>query len=123
MSGNRASRYFHRATFGSRQLLRAESRSRLGATELRQKVAHGVSRGSCAANDASRSAATEPLLASTKVLPPLRGFGSLDTLTHGSRRGLLSVAAPQLRARAHRPLSPLRPLRPLREAQSVNPTA
>ena len=37
--------------------------SRVSATELRQKVAHGVSRGSRALNDVSRSAATESLFA------------------------------------------------------------
>ena len=76
----------------------AARRTPVGATELRQKVAHGVSRGS--SGGAKRAAERRQKRTQSggqtgfSAAPP--GLAVLFAYTHGSRRGLLSAAAPQL---------------------------
>ncbi len=80
---------------GPSQFLATEvSQVLIPATEWRQRVAHGVSRGNEWENAPVPGGATEYVPAN--ALSPLRGLTCGAPFSHGSRRGLLSPAAPQL---------------------------
>ena len=80
--------------------------ARLSGTECRQMVAHGGSRGYWVGSIASPGGVKEfsrllfaflrRALFAGYFLPPLRGLIGFVLITHGSRRGLPSGAAPQL---------------------------
>src|SRR5437016_4779278 len=68
----------------------------VSATEWREKVAHGVSRGLASLKTTSPGGATEKSPSPpTGFLSPLRGFCRSVPITHGSRRGLFSGATPR----------------------------
>jgi hypothetical protein len=67
------------------------------ATEWRKTAAHGVSRGFRVLFGESPGGAPEKSAARpARILSPLRGYCYSSSATHGSRRGLFSVAAPRL---------------------------
>ena len=72
----------------------SQNLSGISATEWRQKVAHGVSRGNEGIRKTSRGAAKERDTAF--FFRPIRGLAVPTLGSHGSRRGLSSYAAPQL---------------------------
>ena len=59
-------------------------------------LAHGVSRGNVFKPDKLRSSERRQDLRKSSAAPP--GLFPSPTFTHGSRRGLTSIAAPQLLA-------------------------
>jgi hypothetical protein len=74
-----------------------EIESRFAASEWRQIVAHSASCGLAMLFGKSSVRATENSRTSAQFLSPLRGFESFYICSHGFHRGLLSVAAPQLK--------------------------
>ena len=69
---------------------------KLRATKWRQRVAHGVSRGQAAMDAQPRAGRQKKGLMSGSFAAPRLLF--FNAAPHGSRRGLLSSAAPQLTA-------------------------
>ena len=85
----------------------AQSSRQTKGSESRKRVAHGASRGIEQEEFTSPGGATE----SCPCLSPLWGSGFTTHQTHGSRRGLLAAAAPQLTPVPVPPATPLRTVR------------